>query len=257
MRQMVPSLLFDNTLQASSTLGFAMMKAVAFDLEGTVIDIERAHHQGHLAAMRDFGIDLDLNGAVGAIPHFIGGPDDEIAKEISKLLGGLVPPSDVLVRIKSYFASYLANEHCINTRPGFMAVLLWLRKHGFPTSIGSLTERSLANLLLSRSGLNKQFSPEYIVLRDDVAKLKPAPDVYILTAKRMDVSPTEQLVFEDSPNGVEAAIKAGSIAVGMPVIQSDSTIARLWQSGASRVFLGWESVDIEELLRLGATNELG
>ena len=62
-----------------------MIKGVAFDLEGTVVDVERAHHLGHFAAAKEVGVVLDLDSALEKLPHFIGGPDDKIAEEILAL----------------------------------------------------------------------------------------------------------------------------------------------------------------------------
>ena len=62
-----------------------MIRGIAFDLEGTVVNVEEAHHKGHLCAARDVGVVMDLDTALQKIPHFIGGPDKEIAKEIWEL----------------------------------------------------------------------------------------------------------------------------------------------------------------------------
>jgi hypothetical protein len=48
-------------------------------LEGTVIDLERFHHQAHLQAALDIGLKLSLEEAIRKIPHFVGGPDETVA----------------------------------------------------------------------------------------------------------------------------------------------------------------------------------
>jgi beta-phosphoglucomutase-like phosphatase (HAD superfamily) len=52
--------------------------------------------------------------------------------------------------------------------------------------------------------------------RDDVARVKPAPDLYLLAASRLGVDPAACLVLEDSPNGIRAARAAGMRCVAVP-----------------------------------------
>ena len=55
-----------------------------------------------------------------------------------------------------------------------------------------------------------------VCTRDDVERVKPAPDLFLLAARRMGVPPSACLVFEDSPNGLRAAHAAGMRAVAVP-----------------------------------------
>ena len=56
----------------------------------------------------------------------------------------------------------------------------------------------------------------HVFTADDVTNGKPAPDVYLLAAKQFGIEPHELLVFEDSPNGVQAAKAAGCVCVAVP-----------------------------------------
>lgn len=217
------------------------IQGVAFDLEGTVIDVEEAHHKGHLAAAAEAGVDLTLETALEKLPHFIGGPDDVIIEEIWQLSDQKKSVSFIAERDRFYYQKLLA-ELPIVPRPGFLELLEKIRKQGIKTSIGSLTAEADALLLLERSGLTKQFSREITILREDVAALKPAPDVFLATARCMQIDPRSQLVFEDSPRGVKAALAAGSAAVGMPVYDRPEVIAELEKAGATKVFLSWKDV---------------
>lgn len=226
-----------------------LIKGVAFDLEGTVVDVEEAHHKGHLAAAKDVGVNLTIDTALKLIPHFIGGPDEKIAEEIWDLSDKKHFQSFIAERDKYYYHEFLKLLD-IKSRPGFMRALQELRQAGLKTGIGSLTGKDEADVLLETSGLNKIFSRDITVLREDVKNKKPAPDVFIETAKRMGIKPKEQLVFEDSPNGVKAAVLAGSVAVGMTVYDKVEVVGRLFKDGAVRVFKNWDEVDVNELLNL-------
>lgn len=219
-----------------------LFHGIAFDLEGTVIDVEFAHHESHILAAKEVGVELNLDLALEKIIHFIGGPDEEVCKEIYELSDKKYPIPFILGVKKFYYEELLKNISEIKPRKGFMEFLDYLKKGGKKISIGSLTPSNQAKTLLLKSGLYNYFEKNNLVLREDVMNVKPAPDVFLLTAKRMEVSPVHQLVFEDSPRGVSAAIKAGSKVIGMPVYDRPEVIENLYKAGAFKVYLDWEDV---------------
>src|SRR3989344_1608196 len=214
------------------------IKGIAFDLEGTVVDVEACHHNGHMRAAREMGVELgSIQNAISTVLHFIGGPDDAIAKDIYKLsdmrLSEEAFVGDFLVKDKTYYRELLATAD-VTPRPGVLKFLEAVRAAGIKTSIGSLTAHEEVQILLDRSGLSRVFSRRETVLREDVKNTKPAPDVFIETARRMGIDPQEQLVFEDSPRGVQAALAAGSQAVGMPVYEESEIAAAIVAAGATQ-----------------------
>jgi beta-phosphoglucomutase len=225
-----------------------MVYGITFDLEGTVIDLESAHWQGHLLAAKEAGLNLELDRAMREIPCFVGGPDERIAETIAELCGRKVDAAVLLERSKYHFQRLLASGHKIEPRPGFLGVLKIILERGIPVAIGSLTERSLAIKLISESGLGSYLRTDRIVLKEDVAKLKPAPDVYIRTAELLGVEPEQQLVFEDSINGIKAAHLAGSKVIAMPTVQSSDFTRQLVLAGALSVFRSWDEVNIAAIL---------
>lgn len=225
-----------------------IIKGVAFDLEGTVIDVEKAHHEGHLAAAAEIGVMLTLDEAFQKLSHFIGGPDDVICEEIWNLSDRSRPFAFIVERDKFHYHRRL-KELPVAPRLGFLQVLEKFRQLNLKTAIGSLTGQDEAEVLLELSGLNKLFNRSITVLREDVKNLKPAPDVFLETARRMGISPAEQLVFEDSPRGIQAAFAAGSnMTVGMPVYARLEITESLRKAGAKRIYMSWEEVNVMELL---------
>lgn len=183
----------------------------------------------------------------GLVPHFIGGPGAKNAEETWRLIDpsrrASVTVEDILARKKFHYNRILATLP-IAPRDGFIAFFKKIHARGIPMSIGSLTVRDHAEKLLSASGLLELFDRSMIVLAEDVENLKPAPDVFLETARRMNIDPRDQLVFEDSPHGVQAALAAGSRVIGMPVYDRPETIDPLRISGASDVFMHWNHVTI-------------
>lgn len=227
------------------------IKGIAFDLEGTLIDVESAHHEGHLDLAREMGIALSLEEAYTALPHFIGGPDEKVCEEILALADPHLRENTTLASMmkedRRFYEKRLATTH-IALRPGCLEIFETAGKLGLKMAIGSLTSREQAKVLLENTRIVELFGYSNIVLREDVKNGKPAPDVFLRTAEIMSIDPIDQIGFEDSPRGVQALLSAGSKAIAMPVILRPDTIAALTQAGASYVYSNWFDVDLQALI---------
>jgi HAD superfamily hydrolase (TIGR01509 family) len=84
----------------------------------------------------------------------------------------------------------------------------------WPVAIASSAHAEVIAAALASTGLTETF--QVVVSSDEVAHGKPAPDVYLEVARRLDVSPEATLVVEDSRNGVRAAKAAGMTVVLVP-----------------------------------------
>ena len=208
------------------------MKGIAFDLEGTIVDVEAAHHEGHLRTAHELGLDLTYEQAIAEIPAFVGGPDRDIAIELAKRSGAAV--DWVLERMRYHYLALLETT-TIAPRAGFLA---YLASVTVPIAIGSVTPRKDAMRLMHAAGIADLF--DVLVFAEDVAHPKPAPDVYLETARRLGIAPTDQLVFEDSARGVAAAVAAGSQSIALPTIAA--LAERCKAAGACAVYARWEDV---------------
>ena len=224
------------------------IEAVVFDLEGTIINIEPVHHTAHRLAAAEIGLELTLEDCLQKLPHFIGGPDEAVAKDIVQLAGTDEEFISQVLNRKKFHYERLLKEFQLEPRPGFLEVFEWLRKNGFKIMLGTALPYSRVDVLLKKSGLNRLFDREDIVSEDDVRLTKPAPDIYVETARRAGVDTTEQLVFEDSPRGMVAAKRAGSIGIGMPVYNNSSVIIQLLNAGAVRIFMDWREMNIGAMI---------
>lgn len=244
---------------------------VAFDLEGTVIDLEPLHFAAHVETAKLLGINLDWNDpdvVIRDVPHFIGGPHESIMQELydlAKQRKTWVEDSAEAKEVKLKELSEYDRSTYINLRDGkfeyppregFLEFLKQLQAEGIPVAIGSLTEDKDAWLLIEKSGLINLFDRDKIILKSDVARVKPDPEVYRKTAQRMGIDSSRQLVFEDSHNGVRAVRGAGSIAVGMPTLYRPMIIDRLRQEGALTVFESWKQVSLSSLRTLEGNRRL-
>ena len=222
------------------------IKGVAFDLEGTLINIEAAHHQGHLAVAAELGVNLSIEQAINKIPAFIGGPDIEVAKSIKKLAKSDTPIEYIIERKKLHFQQFLPSIE-IKLRPNAAGFIVNLIKANIKITIGTVTAKEDAINLIKKANLDHFFEIQNIVFLEDVKKSKPSPDVYIETAKRLGIKPREQLVIEDSIVGVKAAVSAGSQVIAIPTIQTKDFKTVLLNAGASKVFFNWDQLSLNEI----------
>jgi beta-phosphoglucomutase len=198
------------------------------------------------------GIHLSIESAIDKLPHFIGGPDEQVAKEIAVLSNVPIEPEQILGAKRRYFNQLLGERTNVRPRVGFKEFLGWIRTLDIKIAIGTVTERILALRLLDLSSILIDFDVALLVSKEDVVTPKPSPDVYKETARRMDIKANQQLVFEDSVVGVKAARAASSIVVALPTIQTAKYVQDLVNAGASKVFMGWQDenvrVFIEEIV---------
>jgi HAD superfamily hydrolase (TIGR01509 family) len=88
-----------------------------------------------------------------------------------------------------------------------------LRARGVPVAVASSSARDRLQRTLTRAGLVGAF--DAVVAGDEVARGKPAPDMFLLAAERLGVAPEACIVVEDSPPGVEAGQAAGKLTLAV------------------------------------------
>ncbi len=181
-----------------------IIKGITFDLEGTCVNLEIAHHMAHIKAAAAVGVYLDIRSSIASLPHFIGGPDEEVAREIYDLSDKKEPASSILAR-KRHFYDQLVEGEKIEPRPGLIEILEELKGAGFKMAIGSVTPNQQAEIILAKSGLIGHFDRKNIILGNDIKGRHSKSDIFAETARRMGIKPDEQLVFDDSPHGILSA----------------------------------------------------
>jgi HAD superfamily hydrolase (TIGR01509 family) len=101
--------------------------------------------------------------------------------------------------------------------PGAVELVGALRGAGVPVGVASNSPHVLVDASLRSAGLHEAFAA--VVSAQDVARGKPAPDVYLEACRRLDADPAQSVALEDSPTGVEAARAAGLHVIGVPSLE--------------------------------------
>jgi beta-phosphoglucomutase family hydrolase len=172
-----------------------------FDLDGTLVDTMPLHYTAWEAALRKAGLEgkLDEN-----LFYELGGvPSRKVAGLLGKRHGLNLDPVAVYRDKEDAFMSSLEKLALI------APVVEFARRVSatHPVAIASGGTRDVVTSTLGKTGLAPLFP--IVVTADDVEHGKPAPDMFLLAAKRMGVAPGECLVFEDGQPGIKAAEAAG------------------------------------------------
>jgi HAD superfamily hydrolase (TIGR01509 family) len=185
--------------------------AVLLDMDGTLIDTEKVYLESTIAALAACG----YTDGVAALCHgMIGIPGPECDRMLRAHFGANYPADEVerLYRIKC--AELLAEG--LPLKPGVIELLDAIEASGLPKAIVTAAARHTADEHLGLAGIAHRF--DAILTRDDVARSKPSPDLYLLAAERLGLRPQACVAIEDSNPGVAAAHAAGAITIMVPDI---------------------------------------
>jgi len=184
------------------------LRGLVLDFDGLILDTESPIFESWRMAYHELGLELGLD----VWQHALGthGGFDPCA-HLARLLAS--PPDCEALRARVR-ARALAGCDAQPVLPGVRERLAEARASGLGTAVASSSTRSWVCGWLERHALGPLV--DHVVGRDDVARVKPAPDLFLLAAERLGVRPEECVAFEDSPNGIRAARAAGMCCVAVP-----------------------------------------
>ena len=211
--------------------------AVVFDMDGLMLDSERAITDCLARAAAAAGHEIPRSQWLALV-----GTGEAACRDILRRRLGTAAADAMLAHADTLYEVVV--DAGVPHRPGIVALLDWLEQRGVPRAVATSTARPLALRKLRRAGLLDRFHA--ICTSSDVARPKPAPDVYLLAAAELDVTPARCLVLEDSPTGVRAALAAGMIPVQVPdMLEPDAGVRALGHRIVASL------ADVQRLLEAG------
>ena len=186
-----------------------MLDALICDFDGVIVDTETPDYETWRDVFLAHGADLDR----GLWSGMIGSEKEKFdVFDHLEAVAGLKVDRDAIAFERR--ERYLSLVHSSPIRPGVYDYLKDAGQIGLRLGVASSSQRAWVEGHLEKRGLLSYF--ECVVAREDVAKVKPDPEVYVAAIEKLGTSPSRAVAIEDSLNGVIAAKQAGMSCVAVP-----------------------------------------
>ena len=190
-----------------------MIKAVLFDMDGTVFDTEKIYYRSWVRAAEAVGFEGNMH---EVMPLIFGVSEKDIGDHFYKNYGNDFPYKKML-SLRAGFIAEEIEQNGVPLKDGVPEIFDELKGMGIVSALVSSAPRFRIDDFLERSGLSDKFS--LIISGERVKKSKPAPDIFLLAALELGLDPKECAVAEDSKNGVISGHAAGMTVAMIPDLQ--------------------------------------
>ena len=228
------------------------LRALIFDVDGTLADTEDAHRAAFNQAFAEAGLDwhwdealytrlLEVSGGKERIAHYWG----EVHGDVRSIDAGAL--ADTVQRIhdlKTAGYEHRVQSGAVRLRPGVLPLIEAAADAGLRLAIATTTSPVNISALLRKS-IGADWASAFEVIEDasTAPRKKPHPQVYLQTLQRLQLPAGECLAFEDSANGLRAATGAGLATIVTP----NAYTAQHDFAGALRVLPSLEGTTLNEL----------
>ena len=229
-----------------------MLKALIFDVDGTLADTESAHLAAFNHAFAEQGLDwhwdvalytslLEISGGKERMLHYW----KQVHPDMKDIDGsGLRDTIDHLHALKTAAYEAAVQGGAVQLRPGVLALIQQAHQLGLRLAIATTTSPVNIAVLL-RNAIGPDWKDLFVVIEDasTAPKKKPHPQVYVQTLARLGLPSGACLALEDSSNGLRAAVAAGL----KTIITPNHFTSHHDFTGALRVLPNLDGVSVEQL----------
>lgn len=200
-----------------------MLKALIFDVDGTLADTENAHREAFNAAFLEVGLDwhwseslyaslLDVTGGKERLQYYwsLVDPDEAGGRQVRKTI-------EAVHAIKTRHYDAMVGAGQLPLRPGILRLVREAQDAGMPIAIATTTTAANIDALL-RTPLGSDWRALFATVchAGTVSNKKPAPDVYLAVLAALGLTGEDCVAIEDSENGLRSAVAAGIPTVVTP-----------------------------------------
>ncbi len=205
------------------------IRAVIFDLDGVIVSTDEFHYQGwqNLADEEGIYFDRKINERLRGVSRM---DSLDILLEKSDKKYTDEQKVEMATRKNDYYRELLKNLSPKDLLPGAMDTMDELKKRDIKVAVGSSSKNTPT--ILEYIGLSDYFAA--VSDGNQIKNSKPDPEVFLLAAEKMGMSPEECLVVEDAAAGVEAALNGNMKALGVGSA-ADDTRAHLQAKDLSEI----------------------
>ncbi|MGY5452196.1 HAD family hydrolase [Agarivorans sp. MS3-6] len=183
--------------------------AAVFDMDGLLLDSERVSYDTFAETCAELGIEFKEQVYLGIIGTNAG----QIKRILCAGYGDDFPYDEVRACwLEKYHA--ITMHQALPIKDGVVELLAWLKSQSIPLAVATSSGRPAAEAKLQHAGLSQYF--DSVSTGCEVSHSKPHPEIFLMAASALDTQPQHCLAFEDSDNGVRAAVAAGMRVYQIP-----------------------------------------
>lgn len=210
------------------------IQACLFDLDGVLVDTAKYHFLAWKRLADELGFEFTEQ-------------DNERLKGVSRMasldilleVGNVQLDDETKITLaekkNSWYVDYISSMDESEILPGSLSFLKELKEHGIKVALGSASKNAM--MILNNANLVPYF--DAIIDGTKTSNAKPDPEVFLLGAEAVQVSPQHCVVFEDAEAGIEAAVRAGmrSIGIGSPgtLTQAEDVVSSLAEMSVEKL----------------------
>ena len=200
---------------------------VVFDCDGLLVDTEPCWERAERAMFTRRGLTMTAEQRAS----FMGKSGWEVSAIFATIFGEDGRADAIADELMASVLELIRAE--AEVMPGARDVLSLVRDAGVPIAVASNSPRDIVEAALNVGGLG--WYVDEVVTIEDVARPKPAPDVYLESCRRLKAAPARCVAFEDSAPGLASAAAAGLLTVAVPSPGVDATgsglvVGALWDA---------------------------
>jgi HAD superfamily hydrolase (TIGR01509 family) len=185
-----------------------MIQAAIFDLDGTVLDNEGLWQEAFDEVVKSHDLaDFEHIPGIGILNNW------------KKMIPDLALAEQYSEETKQAYVK-MTEDMEVKVRDGLVDLVGEIKNLGWQTGLATSSEWTVVERELEQLNLHLAF--DTTTTGEEVLAAKPDPEIYLLTAQKMGVEPSECVVLEDSVAGVESAVEAGCLVIGITNEFADS-----------------------------------
>ncbi len=178
-----------------------MINYVIFDMDGTLLDTEELFRRSWIETSNEYGLPRGEE----FYELVAGSPAQRLREKFIEIYGADIDYDEFISVRKARFLSYIEKD--VPLKPYCREILEYLKEQGVKIALATSTNIEITRRNLEKTGILHYF--DAIVTGDEVKNGKPAPDIFLLAAKRIGAGIDETVIVEDTYNGLRGAYASG------------------------------------------------
>ncbi len=184
------------------------IQAAIFDMDGLMVDTEDLYFQAESEVARRYGKSFDME----VMQKMMGHKAVRSIQIMMETLGIEGSAKEIEALRDSLYRELLIQG--VKPMSGLLELLDWLEAKNFGKAVATSSKPEFKNIIFDQLGLEHRF--EVVVTAEEISQGKPAPEIYQLVLRRLNLRPWQSIVLEDSFPGLRAAKEAGCFCIIVP-----------------------------------------